>query len=413
MIKNDVPSQNTIEEEDIPIDVLRAKYSRGFRYFLRDWKLLKRPGEQWLCDSLLLTAILLVLCVSLFFFATPVTEIGGEKNIGQTSGLYSLVCFSENSLLSQISEEIATFTNAINSGDITDVTAALSSITSLSRLIFLFLPAAVVGIKSIVYFLSALKKFLKAQSLATTAVKTTFQYLSVYVFYAFFGSLSGGVGAAHYFVGYELATELTIAIFSSTFLLLIVAVLNAHRTKDGLFGTPFARFKWLQTLFSSLGAFAIAVVLCTMRIYGIFSDALISPVSTIVSCISGSFNWNALFFSLASVFLLFACVYLYIITRSSCIGSFSFLLSFKIEETQSKANNYEEYMKKKKQEASSMTTFPPIFASAAISLVLVYILHLPAFSYGNTTNIYPQLLIIFAIACLSQVGVALFNPHRD
>ncbi len=342
--------------------------------------------------SLLCVVIITALC-SVIWFATPVTELGGEIYKDKTLNLFSFLFGSKDSMYSQISSGIE------NIGNIeADAENGIGSIMKLVRAVFLSYGGLYVLITIIVEVISALIYFfkLKPEKLVSVSVKSVINKLNAYIIFVFFGSVSGGVGINSYYVGYSIGTGMTVGILLSLSIL-IAASFTGYLSKRKAAST--ADIMELKRFFCSGIAYtAIAVVVTFMRIYSVFIYSITSTLTAIAGLATQSFKIKTLVFPALNILLLCACR---LIVSKVSVGfkiSYERLLNFGEREST------EVKLKKSKQIKNTQLRYIiVILIVSAISCLAVFVLNIPSIGFAWSVNIYPHLIIIFAISSVATV----------
>lgn len=374
---------------------------RGLNYHV------KRSPCNLICDILLVISALIVSALSFLFFATPTTEIGGVVYKGTTLNLYNFIYGDANSLFVQIKNAIEIVSTTEINGD--DIVSAISVVMKLLRLFFLALPAVIVAIKIVINVISTPIYFFtkKSRSLRNTAIRCVIQNLMVYVFFVFFGSISGGVGIDAYYIGYSVGKGMTIGVLIGLAILLIVSIVTYVEARSKT--TAIERAGWRRSLISGIGYSGIAVVLTFMRIYSIFMYVFSSSLSTAVLSIQNGFEIKALIFPVLNLFLFIACLSVNKRVVTGFTGAFTNMLNYgSIEKLHGR-----QIKKKYKMERIAALSFVPVIVMSLISVVAVFILRNPTYGYGWAVDIYSELAYIFVIAAVSQSIMSFFKQKID
>lgn len=421
-------------ENDVPLEELRARYlrKRPF-YFPKQTSQLtcspthqttesgsqetakakqsnpylpynRRTGLRLACDIVLLCAVLIVCVLTIFSFAVSTTEIGGETFYGETQNIFDFIWKSDNSIINQIKEAIEQISGAATDSD--NAISAISSVMKLVRLLFLLVPAAIVALKTIINLLKSLYYFYNQESskLGGVAVSNIAQNLMVYVFFVFFGSISGGVGVDAYFVGYTVGKGMTVGILIGL-ALLIAATICTYILNQKNFNTEGFN-KFMKVLTAGIGYMCVAVVLTFMRIYSIFIYVFSSSLSTAILSIQNGFEIKSLIFPVLNLFLFIVCININGRVTKGFTGAFKYLLFYGDRKSlDTKTKNV--------LEKTSSMSFIPIIILSILSVGAVYVLSNPTFGYGWSVNIYQYLVYIFIIASVAQTLLSVFSESGE
>lgn len=360
----------------------------------------QRSPKEFICDLLLLAVVFIVAITSFMWFATPITELGGVVSTSETLNLYSLLYADSNSLFVQAKtaiESFASFIENIESVELSeeDVMPLINTFMTMIRLGFIAIPALYIAIKTIINVVSAPICFIaqKSVSLRKIAVKAVSQNLIVYVCFAFFGSISGGIGVDAYYIGYTVGKGMTLGVLGALFLLFVVAMIvysnNRFTAKDDEFSI------WRRAVVATIGYVGIAVALTLMRIYSISAYVFSSSLTAAILSLQTGFEIKAFIFPVLNLFLLIACLSLVVMVKTRFNGTFVSLLNFGDESVES-------IMEKSRCNQSVSKSFVPMIVIAILSVFAVLILRNPNYGYGWSVDIYSQFVWIFAISAVCQ-----------
>ena len=363
----------------------------------------KRTGVRLTCDILLLAVVLLISLLTALFFATPTTEIGGQTFYGETQNIYDFVWGADNSIIKQMKEAIEQLSGV--DIDSSNPLSAVSSVMKIVRLVFLLIPAILVVIKTVISFLEAIYYFFAKKSikLGSAAVNTIAQNLIVYVFFVFFGSISGGVGEDAYFVGYTVGSGMTVGMLIGLALVLAVSIVTYRINKEKKEAEGFDT--WIKALSAGVGYMCIAAVLTFMRIYSVFVYVFSSSLSTAILSIQNGFEIKTLVFPVLNLFLFVVCLHINGRVTKGFTGAFQYLLSYG-EKKKLGAKAYKEI------EQTLSMNFVSTIVLSVLSVGAVYVLRNPTFGYGWSVNIYQYFVYIFMIASIAQTVLSVFADKK-
>ena len=378
------------------------KAESGNQGFTEPMQINQRTRLRLACDIALLLAVLIVGTLTVFSFAVSTVEIGEQRFYGETQNIFDFIWKADNSIINQIKESIEQISDADIAAE--DTTSAVDYAMKLIRLIFLLVPAVVVIIKTVVNLLRALYHFCKRESvkLGGVAVDNIAQNLMVYVFFVFFGSISGGIGEDAYFVGYTVGKGMTVGMLIGLVLVIAVTICTYKLNKSNVSEETDGYGKWFKVLSSGIGYMCIAIVLTFMRIYSIFIHVFSSSLSTAILSIQSGFEIKLLIFPVLNLFLLAACLSINRRVMTGFTGAFKYLLSY--------GNKNELGAKKKKMiDKTSSMSFIPVIILSILSVGAVYVLSDPSWGYGWSVDIYKYLVYIFIVASVAQTLQSVFT----
>ncbi len=391
------PSTNDVQDESI--DSLRGKYLKKKASVHKPQN--NRSGTRLLCDVLLLFSIIVVGITTFCFFAIPTTEIGGRVYYGKTINIFDFIWNADNSMINQIKFAIDQLSETDIDSD--QAISAISSVMKMFRLIFLLIPTIIIGIKTIIKFITGTIYFFhkKSAKLVKVAVTNISQNLLVYVFFVFFGSVSGGVGEDAYYVGYTVDKGMTVGIIIGLVLLVIASIIIYLSNKKTVIKKTDGTNVWINSFIAGIGYILIAVVLTFMRIYSVFVYTLTASLSSAILSIQNGFEIKALIFPMLNLLLFVVCVSMIGKASNGFNGAFRYLLCYgdKTLDDITKTN-----LNKK-----SANGFKLIIVSIILSIAAVYVLSVPTFGYGWAVDIYYELVYIFIIASISQTFISFFK----
>lgn len=356
----------------------------------------QKTKAEIICDAILIFTILFASITSFVWFATPITEIGGVSYAGKTLNLYAFLFGDENSLFAQMKiawESLSSLGNMTSE----EMVGAVGVVMKFLRLIFLAVPTVVIGVKIIINLIMTPIHLSKKNffGLRNTAVSSVACNLMVYVFFVFFGSISGGVGIDAYYIGYKVGTGMTVGVLISTVILIGTAITLFIDQRHSI--TQEVGTKWIKSLITGIGCVGIAIVLTFMRIYSIFMYVFSSSLSAALLSIMNGFEVKSLVFPVLNLFLFVACLVIYGRVNVGIRGSFSYLLNFNNNQIPLK-----QMAKKKKMDKRYAISFIPFIVLALLSVASVYVLSTPTFGYGWSVDIYAEFVAIFAIAAIGM-----------
>lgn len=378
-----VPVQAESAQSD-GLDALRNKYSaknkNGFSGLQLD-----RPT---VCDILLLGVVFITALCTLLWFATPVTELGGEIYNGATLNLFSFLFGSKSSMYSQIKACLENFRNIeANAAD------GIGSVMKLVRALLLCCCGLNVLVRVAIEIVFAPIYFYKKKraKLVSVSVKSVTDKLSAYVIFVFFGSVSGGVGPDSYYIGYRIGTGTTVGILLGLSILIGVFVIGYLSNRTLI--TLGDKRQLKRFIVSCVAYTAMTIIVTLMRIYSVFMYSITSALTAAVGLGVGGFKLKVIVFPLLNVLLLYACCLIVRKVIAGCRISYEFLL--RVGENLNEKNS--EKVNKRIKGAQSKDLFVAALASA-ISCLAVFALNIPEIGFGWSVNIYPHLIAIFALS---------------
>lgn len=346
-------------------------------------------------DFLVFFSVLIVCSSSFFWFVTPITQIGGKTYLGKTLNLYEFIYGNENSLYKQI----LTSVNNINA----DLSGA-ASVIKIVRLTFYAVPTIIVSIAIIVNVISAIVGLSKKDYvlLRRTAVNSITSKIPVYVFFAFFGNISGGAGEDSYYIGYSIGTGMTIGILIMLALLIIMLISEILKNKSKL--TQKERNSWGQYFCIGIFNTAILIVLTFIKLYSISVYLIESGLTSIVSLIQ-NFNFETFIFPALNLIIFYACINIYKRSTRSFSLSFNYLLKGDFKQTLNLNLKHNKTFKK------SFFNFYPLIVLSLLSVISVFILSKTKYGLGWQGDIYTELVIIFALSLIGQSAMGFINRN--
>lgn len=352
--------------------------------------------------SLLCVVIITALC-SVIWFATPVTELGGEIYKDKTLNLFSFLFGSKDSMYSQISSEIENIENIE-----LDAENGIGSIMKLVRAVFLSYGGLYVLITVIIEVISALIYFFKfkPEKLVSVSVKSVINKLNAYIIFVFFGSVSGGVGIDSYYVGYAIGTGMTVGILLGLCVLIAVSVAVYLSKRKAASINDINELK--RFVCSGVAYTAIAVVVTFMRIYSVFIYSITSTLTALAGLATQSFKIKTLIFPALNILLLCACR---LIVSKVSVGfkiAYEHLLNFGEQ-----ASTDIKLKKCKQIKNTQLRYIILILVASVISCLAVFVLNIPSVGFAWSVNIYPHLIIIFAISSTATVFNAIIFKYHD
>lgn len=365
----------------------------------------KRTGLRLACDIILLFAVFIVGVLTIFSFVVPTTEIGGQTFYGETQNIFDFIWNADNSIINQIKAIVEQISDEDIDSD--DAMGSISSVMKLFRLIFLLIPAVIVALKTIVNLLRSFYYFYNQESakLGGVAVSNIAQNLMAYVFFVFFGSISGGIGEDAYFVGYTAGKGMTVGMFIGLALVIVAAICTYRLNRNNVNKKIKGFNKWMKALSAGIGYICVAVVLTFMRIYSIFIYVFTSSISTAILSIQNGFEIKSLIFPVLNLFLFIVCLIINGRVTKGFTGAFKYLLFY------GDMNRLDAKTKNVLYKTSSLS-FIPVIILSILSIGAVYVLNNPAFGYGWSVNIYQYLVYIFIIASVSQTLLSVFKDKK-
>ncbi|MBQ7386569.1 MAG: zinc ribbon domain-containing protein [Clostridia bacterium] len=434
------------EEIDIPLEELRSRYFGGrrpsrdaiqssYNYSYSEnsngsqqWATVqnstdprvvdKRPKLRLICDIMLLVCVILVGLLTFASFATPVTEIGGQVLREPTQNIVDFVWRSDNSILKQLnvafdslSDFLGNVSTQLDSDDMIEALATdglIGSAFKLFRLLILLVPTVILMIKTIVNIIRAIYYFYYHDSamLSSIAITNIAKNLLLYIFFAFFGSISGGVGETEYFVGYTVGIGMTVGTIVGIAIIIAVAICNYKLNKGNVNQTTDGMQNWVKVLTCGVAFIGIAIVLSCMKMYSVFSYILNSSLTSALTSLLNGFDIKQFIFPMLNLFILVASIVIYCRIRKGFVISFKYLLLY----GDTKCLNIKN--QRVFNEASN-TRFVSVIVLSLLSIASVYILSKPNIGLGWSVNIYNHLVIIFIISSLAQTLVAVLSTKID
>lgn len=364
----------------------------------------KREGLRVLCDWMLLIAVFAVGILTVFSFAVPTTEIGGETFYGKTQNIFDFLYKADDSIINQMKNSVENIEDA--DFDSSDAMSAVSSVMKILRLLFLLIPTILVAVNTVLGLFRAFMYFRheKSAKLGGVAVDILARNLILYVFFAFFGSISGGVGEDSYFVGYTVGKGMTLGMIISI-LLVIAASVCTYRLNASKPGVESIDLNsCIKSLSFGIGYACIGVILTRMKIYSILVYVLTSAFSTALLSIKDGFKITSLIFPGFNLLLLLGCMFLVNRVTKGFTGAFKYLLFNGSEKSiDVKVKNV--------VEKTRWMSFIPVIILAVLSACAVYVLSNPTYGFGWSVNIYSHFVYIFIISSISQTVAMAFTDN--
>ena len=361
-------------------------------------------------DAVLLLSVIIVSAMTFLFFARPTVQMGDVTHYGETQSIVEFVWGSEDSISNQMEAALSEMTNIdFESDNVTEEESAtfLSVMTTLLRLFLILIPVLVVAVMSIKNVLMALLQFFKhnTEKLTSAALSSVTQTMIVYVFFAFFGGISGGIGDEAYYVGYTVSAALTAGILVALAMIIAVAVatyfINRHKADHERDNFDCLLRSWSV----GIGYMGIAMVLTSMRIYSIFKYVFSSTLSILVLSIQNGFDVKSFIFPTLNIFLFLVCIFLYLKSVSGFIGAFKYLLLY--GEDCMRSDRIGDRVRNK-----SSAGFGLVIVASVLSVAAIYVLRNPSFGYGWSVDIYTNMVRIFIISAVAQTLRAVFKSKK-
>lgn len=355
-------------------------------------------------DLVLLATVLLICTVTLFSFATPTVQLGGETEYGETVSLFDFLWMDkEDSMIARLGAAMENL-EALDSDGVGE---GISSVLEIVRVFFLLIPAAIVGIKSVYHLIRAVCLFFQKNSLklASVAVGSVAQSLIVYIFFAFFGSVSGGVGESAYYVGYSVSTGLSIAVAVGA-LLLIAATVGTFFIERHAGRVTHLDHDWIRAMASGAGYLLIGVVLANMRIYSVFVYVFSSSLSTALMSLIAGFSFESLIFPLLNLLIFVTCMTVNGRAVKGFTGAFDSLLRC------GRWDFVEPNEAARMRRGATLSPLPVVILSL-LSAIAILVLKDPAYGYGWAVDIHWQTVLIFMISAAMQTVLFAFREKKQ
>lgn len=344
----------------------------------------------------------LIAIMSLFFYATPVTEIGGIAYKESSLGILSFLYFADDSVINQLFSIIESLENiSINSENITSILAIAMKFI---RVITLIIPTFVFVITLVINFIYAIVHLINKSTykLVKTIINTVCMSLIVYVFFSFFGSVSGGSGIDEYYMGYYVGTGFSVSILISLCLIYGLSAFMYIRHRNDITISQEVKKDWIRMAIISVTSAAIGIAVSFMRIYSVFTYFYTSMLTLVSGISTNGINFSSILFALLNFILFYtACaIYKRIITTYK-ISTLT-LMQFGRSDCDDKQFNA---FKQKKL----LNTFKIMIIYSAISVIAIILLNVPALGYGWSVDIYAEYAAILILSMLAQVGLNIFK----
>ena len=415
--------QTNQEVDDIPLEVLRAKYLKKKPLFSKNryssaksvfsptssqkennappqtqsvvQRLIGQRSRLELArDLLLLISVFVLGILAIFSFATPTTEIGGEAAYGETQTLYGFLWKADDSIRNQTKAAIEQIEHADFDED--DASSVISAVMKLIRLLFLAIAGGIVAIKTIAQMILAAYGFYtqNTMQLGRAAVRNIAQNMIAYIFFAFFGSMSGGMGQDAYFVGYTVGTGMTVGMLLGILMLIAAAVCTfiMHQNQTKLLSCE--NIKWIKILSAGLGYAGVAIMLTFMKIYSVFVYVFTASLSSAVASIQNGFDIKAFIFPVLNLLLFIICLNCYSKAKKGFTVSFEYALFFANKNCDAKA--------RLAIDKASYAKFISIIIYSVLSVGIIYVLSNPEFGFGWSIDVYKYFVWIFVVASIAQ-----------
>lgn len=361
---------------------------------------IKKTRLEWITDILLLCAGAIVTVTTFFCFASFTTTIGGVTYKDGARNILSFLFGPEDSMLNA-------FKNAADGLDGAPSVEKLlkdgvSSVMVLYRLIFVSAAALTTIVGIIQFIVAAIVYAAKKDSvkLSLEAINSVIGKLPIYIYFVFFGSVSGGVGINHYYIGYSAGTGMTVGLFLGLALLaaaIVVRFVAFRKTASAGEKTTL-----LKCAVRGACCTAIAIVLALMKMYPVFMFALSSLLTSLAGIATTGLNFKALVFPVLNIFLFVACLIVLRKVINGFTGTFFKMLTFGVGPN---LPGKPTKLNKKLAKLSDMS-FLPVAVLGLLSMVSVLLLHNPDIGYGWAVNIYPHVIAIFALSACGQVTLS-------
>lgn len=343
------------------------------------------------CEILLLCAVIVVSFTAAVWFAMPVTELGGETYRGGSLNLFSFLYGAEDSVYNQLVTGIEKIKNIGSDAD------GVGYLMKFMRAVFLGFCGIYILITMPVELIAAPVYFVKKNhsGLVKTAVRSVVNKYCVYVFFAFFGSVSGGVGIDSYYIGFKVGYGLTAGVFIGLALLAAASGLRfAEMRKTAI--APEKR-GLVSSIVSGIICTAVAVAVTFMQLYSVFIYSYTSLLTVAGGAAVNGFRFKALVFPLLNILIFIACTVIYNKSAFGIKFSFIRLLCFGDAEMQY------DFGKARKFRRARTGALVVIAVSAFVACIATFVLNIPSLGYGWSADIYTQLIAVFALSAAGAV----------
>ena len=414
------------EDADLSIEELRAKYLKKPLSFKPKQKVKKDKNQsltvdtedkkdccsfkqkrtriRFISDILLLSSVFIVGMLTLFSFAVPATEIGGQTFYGKTNNIFDFIWNSDNSIINQLKD---LFNQLANLDLNVESMEMISGTQKAARLLIILIPSTIVMIKTFINSVLSLFYFCfkKSERLCILAVNNISQNFIVYICFTFFGSVSGGVGENAYYAGYYVGNGMSLGMIIGLILIISVIIYGYISEKSQSTQEDKKFSEQIRPFASGLGCIGIAIVLTQMKMYSVFMYVITSSLSSAISTFNNGFEIKTLIFPVLNLFLFFASVKTIQRTSKGFNSSFKYLLLYN---TKSKLRG----KAKKVVEQNASLSFIPIIILSLLSLAAIYVLNNPEYGYGWSVDIYNYVLHIFIVSSLGQTLLFIFPKKK-
>lgn len=338
----------------------------------------KRSGMRLASDIILLISVVVVSALTIFSFAVPTTEIGGEVFYGKTKTLYDFLWVEEDSVINEFIKSWEYILDGDNELSI------ISAVMKMARLAVFMIPIVIAIIMMIVNLIQAVFYFIKEKStnLGKVAAQNISKNLIMYCSFVFFGGISGGIGEEAYFIGYTAGKGMTIGMFIGIALLFASAVIINYvdQSNQNAVGTN----EFVKMVVSVVGAICIGAIASDMKIYSIFATILSSSISTAATSVVNGFEFKSLIYPGLNTVLFYMCLSIGFSSMRIFVSSFQELLSYKEKKT------------------FTHSSFVQTAVLALVAVGAIFVLRNPNYGYGWSVDIYSHFVCIFIVSGLCQ-----------
>ncbi len=397
--------ENTKDEEATPeahseneddLEALRNKYLHGKQ---RGNARARFADKRFIFNLILLCSVLISSLTTIIWFACPTITIGSKTYQSGTENLISFLFFGKNSMLEKIKAAISDLKNI-------DDSAVAAVPSTLVRLFLLSAGGLHILLETIIHFISAVNGFHKRDSkkLSATATGSVAQKFSTYIYFAFFGSMSGGSGASAYFHGYTVGIGMAVGLciaLGCLFAATTIAYLEKRKTAHDA-----EKIKFVRSTVVCVGCIATAILLAYVKLYGVFTFTTTSVTQAVAYYSQYSFTFKPIVFPALNLAVFASCILLFKRTSTGFTRSSRAMLAFDLEPNENAP------VIPKKHRVRSTEGFLVCTVASALAAIAAILLRIPSLGFGWDFYLHPYLIAIFTVSatCSALLGILLKQP---
>ena len=298
----------------------------------------------------------------------------------------------------------------MNGSDV-DEEAALtitSAFTKVIRLIFLGIPSMFVYISSFAYIIFGIVWFClkRSKRLISCCVSSIANVAFINAMFAFFGSISDGVGDAEYYIGYTVGFMARFVAGLGIVALVTVSIISYVCSKR--YKIEKERKNWNLMLVASICAILMIPLISSARLYTVFTGFMSSILTSSVASLAGSFSFKSLLYPALNfiVFVGFSSLYSTVLkvfnTSTVYIAGSG---DIEVEKEPKSAALKKLAQKQKEKGTSSKVLVAPIVLSC-IAIVAIILLKIPSIGFGWSVNLLVKAILLLFIASIGQTALS-------